>query len=87
MIVSFFSAGHHNYARNGFNPMNYARSIEAMPDKLQEQYLKGQLAMDNKLGIFNGILSDMAIESIYIRYGHGQRGIIHLTMKPEAFNT
>lgn len=84
IIPLFFAAGHHNYGRYG---LFYARSIEAMPEKLEEQFLKGQHTMHHKPGIFNGIWSDMAIETTYMRYGHGHSGIIGLTMKPEALKT
>ena len=47
-LVMFFAAGHHNYARYG---LYYARSIGAMPAKLQDQFLKGQHTMHHKPGI------------------------------------
>ena len=84
MLVLFFAAGHHNYARYG---LYYARSIEIMPDTLEDQFMKGQHTMHHKPGIFNGIWSDMAIETTYMRYGHGHSGIIGLTMRPEALKT
>ena len=84
MLVLFFAAGHHKYARYG---LYYARSIEAMPDKLQDQFLKGQHTMHQKPGIFNGIWSNMAIDTTYMRYGHGHSGIIGLAMRPEALKT
>ena len=76
ILVLFFAAGHHNYARYG---LYYARSIEAMPDKLQAQFIKGQHTMHHKRGIFNGIWSYMAVETTYMRCG--------LTMRPEALKT
>ena len=50
-----------------------------MPDKLQDQLMKGQHTIHHKPGIFNDIWSDMAIETAYMRYG--------LTMRPEALKT
>ena len=58
-----------------------------MPDKLQDQFMKGHHTMLHKPGIFNGIWSDMAIETTYMRYGHDHSGIIDLTMKPEVLKT
>ena len=84
MSVLFFAAGHHNYARYG---LYYARSIEVMPDTLEDQFMKGQHTMHHKPGIFNGIWSDMAIETTNMRYGHGHSGIIGLTMRPDALKT
>ena len=38
-------------------------------------------------GIWNGIWSDMFIETTFMRYGHGPRGIIGITLKPETLKT
>jgi hypothetical protein len=43
--------------------------------------------MHHQQGIVNGIWSDMAIATTFMRYGHGHSGIIGLTMKPEALKT
>ena len=40
--------------------------------------------MHHNHGVFNGIWSDMAIETTYMRYGHGQSGIICLTLRTET---
>ena len=48
MLVMFFAAGQHNYALYG---LYYARSIGAMPAKLQDQFMKGQHTMHHKPGI------------------------------------
>ena len=40
--------------------------------------------MRHRPGVFNGIWSDMYIETTFMRYGHGKRGIIGITLKPEA---
>ncbi|KAK5918218.1 hypothetical protein CgunFtcFv8_002999 [Champsocephalus gunnari] len=34
-----------------------------------------------------GIWSDMAIETTFMRYGHGQNGIIGITLRPETLKT
>ncbi len=81
MVVLFFADGHHNYARYG---LYYARS---MPKQIEDQCMKGQHTMYLQQGIFNGIWSDMAIETTYMCYGHGHSGITRLTMRPEALKT
>ena len=43
--------------------------------------------MHHNAGLFNGIWSDMAIETTFVRYGHGQSGIIGITLKPETLKT
>ncbi len=84
MLPLFFAAGHMNYTRYG---LYYLRSMEEMPSNVKEQFLKGQHTMHHKAGLFNGIWSDMVIETTYMRFGHGQSGIIGLTLKPETLKT
>ena len=43
--------------------------------------------MHHNPGLFNGIWSDMAIETTFMRYGHGQSGIIRITLRPETLKT
>ena len=44
----------------------------------------GGHTMQYKAGVFSGIWSDMAIETSYMRFGHGSMGIIGQAMKPET---
>ena len=81
MIPYFFSAGHFNYARYG---LYYLRSMEAMPVNCRDQFIKGEHTMHHIPGNWNGIWSDMYIETTFMRYGHGKRGIIGVTLKPET---
>ena len=81
MLPYFFAAGHVNYARYG---LYYLRTIEAMPKLCQEQFLKGEHVMRHVPGLWNGIWSDMFIETTFMHYGHGKRGIIGVTLKPET---
>ena len=81
MLPYFFAAGHVNYARYG---LYYLRSMEAMPKLCQEQFLKGEHVMRHVPGLWNGIWSDMFIETTFMHYGHGKRGIIGVTLKPET---
>ena len=39
------------------------------------------------IGLWNGIWSDMFIETTFMRYGHGPSGIIGITLKPETLKT
>ena len=45
--------------------------------------MKGEHVMRPKKGFWNGIWSDMFIESTFMNYGHGPDGITGLIMKPE----
>ena len=67
MIPLFFVAGHMNYARYA---LYYLRNMEAMPEDVRGEIMKGQHTMHHKAGMFNGIWSDMAIESTFMWYGH-----------------
>ena len=37
--------------------------------------------------LWNGLWSDMFIETTFMRYGHGKAGIIGITLKPETLKT
>lgn len=49
--------------------------------------MKGEHVMRHNPGIWNGIWSDMFIESTFMRYGHGKGGIVGITLKPETPKT
>ena len=82
MMPYFFAAGHHNYARYGL--YYYLRSMEKLPAEILEKFLKGEHVMHYRPGIWNGIWSDMYIETTFMRYGKGPKGIIGITLKPSA---
>ena len=43
--------------------------------------------MHRNAGLFNGIWSDMAIETTFMRYGHGKSVIIGIILRPETLKT
>ena len=75
MIPYFFAAGHWNYARDG---IVYLRSMQRMPTELLKQFMKGEHVVRLKEGRFNGIWSDMAIESTYMKVGKGKYIILKI---------
>ena len=81
MLPYFFAAGHHHYARYG---LHYLRSMEKLHGDVLERFLKGEHVMRHKKGLWNGIWSDMYIESTFMRYGHGPNGIVGNTLKPST---
>ncbi|KAJ8351728.1 hypothetical protein SKAU_G00232040 [Synaphobranchus kaupii] len=81
MLPYYFAAGHVNYARYG---LYYLRSMEKLPPHVQSHFLQGQHVTRNIRGIWNGLWSDLFIESTFMRYGHSAGGIIGITLKPEA---
>ena len=84
MIPYFFTAGHHNYARYG---LYYLRSSEAIPDEICRQFLQGEHVTRHLAGAWNGMWTDMMIETTFMRYGKGPRGLIGITLKPNAMKT
>eukprot|EP00914_Ancora_sagittata_P031866 GHVO01064613.1.p1 GENE.GHVO01064613.1~~GHVO01064613.1.p1 ORF type:complete len:165 (-),score=1.77 GHVO01064613.1:228-722(-) len=64
----------------------YLRSMERLPREVLKEFLLGQHVMRHRAGIWNGIWSDMFIETTFMRYGHGPGGIIGLTLKPSTLN-
>ena len=84
MVPYFFAAGQQNYARSGLVCL---RAIENLPDKMLPYFLKGKHVMRHMNGLWNGIWSDMFIESTFMRYGHGKTGIVGITLKPETLKT
>jgi hypothetical protein len=43
-------------------------------------FLRGEHVMRHKAGLWNGIWSDMFIETTFMRYGHGPGGLICITL-------
>lgn len=81
MMPYFFAAGHQNYG------LVYLRAIENLPENILPYFLNGKHVMRHMNGLWNGIWSDMFIESTFMRYGHGRAGIVGVTLKPETLKT
>ena len=58
--------------------------MEALPDEVLARFMKGEHVMRHQRGLWNGIWSDMYIETTFIRYGHAPGGILGITLKPET---
>ena len=81
MLIFFFTTGHVNYARYG---LCYIISMLKLPPSILRHFLKGEHALRHRHGIWNGIWSDMMIETSYMKFGKGPNGIIGQTMKPRT---
>ena len=81
MIPYLFAAGHINYARYG---VCYLMTMSKLPPTLLEQFLRGDHVLRHQHGIWNGIWSDMMIETSYMKFGKGPSGIIGKTTKPKT---
>ena len=84
MMPYFFASGHVNYARYG---LYYLRSMEGMPSEVRDRFMKGEHVMHHIPGVWNGIWSDMFIETTFMRYGHSHGGIIGITLRPDTLKT
>ena len=67
MMPCFFGAWHVNYARYG--PC-YLREMERLPDEVLSHFSKDEHVMHHSAGLWNGIWSDMMIETTFMWYGH-----------------
>ena len=83
MMPYFFAAGHVNYARYG---LRYLRSMERLSGNVLQQFMAGKHVMRHQAGLFNGVWSDMAIETTYMKYGKGPSGIIGVITKPRTLS-
>ena len=81
MLPYFFASNHVNYVRYG---LYYLKTMQRLPPDILSKFLDGQHVMRHKPGFWNGIWSDMWIETTYMRYGKGPAGIKGITLKPSA---
>ena len=63
MVPLFFAAGHVHYARYA---IYYLRTMEGLPDGIRAHFINGQHTMHHNVGLFNGIWSDMDIETTFM---------------------
>ena len=49
--------------------------------------MQGDHVMRHIARLWNGVWSDMFIESTFMQYGHGRTGIVGITLKPETLKT
>ena len=76
MLPYFFAAGHWNYARDG---VAYVRMMEKLPNSLLDPFIKGDHVIHLRKGIWNGIWTDMGIETTYMKIGKSPAGLIGIT--------
>ena len=73
MIPYFFAAGHVHHAQYG---LLYLRSMQKLNGEVLERFLKGVLKgvhiQCNRQGLWNGIWTDMFIETIFCIMGMGK---------------
>ena len=62
----------------------YLHPMSKLPKSVLEKFMSGDHVMRHKPGVWNGIWSDMYIESTFMCYGHDPDGIIVITLKPQS---
>ena len=62
----------------------YLRSMEKLPPDVLDQFCEGNHVLRHNPGLWNGIWSNMFIETTFLRYGHGPGGIVGITLKPST---
>ena len=68
MIPYFFAASHWNYARDS---IVYLRTMKNLPNSLYDKFMRGEHIVRLQNGDFNGIWTDMGVESDYMKVGKG----------------
>jgi hypothetical protein len=58
--------------------------MERLPQEVLSHFMKGEHVMHHSAGLWNGIWSDMMIETTFVRYGHAPGVIVGITLKPET---
>jgi hypothetical protein len=58
--------------------------MEGILDEVLSSFLNGEHVMRHKSGLWNGMWSDMFIETTFMRYGPGPGGLVGITLNPSA---
>ena len=81
MMPYFYAAGHINYARYG---MVYLRSMEKLEGGILDRFMRGEHVSRHQRGLWNGMWTDVYIDTTLMRYGHGPGGIVGITLNEHA---
>ena len=60
--------------------------MEKLDGDILHRFTNGEHVMRHRKGLWNGIWSDMYIETTFMRYGHGPIGIVGITLKPTTLH-
>ena len=58
--------------------------MERHPENVLKRFINGEHVMRHNRGVWNGIWSDMFIETTFMRYGKGPGGLVGVTLKPST---
>ena len=79
MIPYVFAAGHVNYASYG---LYYMRSMERLHENVLKRFLNEEHVRRHNPGVWNGIWSNMFIDTNFMCYGNGPGCLVGVTFKP-----
>lgn len=81
MLTYYFAAGHFNYTRY---ELLYLMTMDKLQDHALQHFLKDENVVRHLICIWNGIWSDMFMETTFMRFGHSKGGIVGITLKRKA---
>lgn len=58
--------------------------MSKLPGPVHDEFMKGNHVMRHQSGIWNGLWSDLFIESTFMRYGHSPGGLVGITLQPST---
>ena len=58
--------------------------MKNLPPVVPDRSMKGEHTTHHQKGYWNGLCSDMFIETTFMRYGNGPGGLIGITLKPKS---
>ena len=61
--------------------LHYLQFMSKLPGPVIEEFMKGNHVMRHHRGIWNGLWSDLYIETTFMRYGHSPGGIVGITLQ------
>ena len=76
-----FATSRVNFARYG---LYYLHSMETFPSEIKHYFLQDQHIMRHTASATNSTLSDMFIETTFMRYGHSRGGLTEITPNDNA---
>lgn len=85
MVPYMFAAHKYNYARYG---LYYVRSMTWLSPDMLASFCRGEQSLHHNAGLlYNGMWSDMFIETTWMRKGHGPGGVIGTTESHQTMAT
>ena len=81
MLPYFYAAGHLNYSRY---ELVYLRSMDKLEGDILDRFMRREHVTSHQRGLWNGMWTDMSIETTCMRYGHGPMAVVGITLGEHA---